>query len=461
MVLPVCLQVKLLRLLVTDPFREAIIAFGAKRCCNTGNTWYFFKLSLTRNASVLRGRHESNGRPGAWTWHRSTDTEALLTEARPGDLLFYSRFSFGCEGKHSGDSKRALKFKQSRRASNCRSVAGRPELSSAKLQEDTGRVLSRMCPNLKAKCLTGSSKGLRVWSQSLQLWLKGHTGTNVVPPGQAGTEISGQCHAQTAKPAVPLTQQLCHFCHFPLSNSFKLFQDFPWFPHRFGDWMGDLDPGCVDDDPPTLRFCLKHIVLAIAAGCLGLLWDWLYSSVCSIQHNAWCCFDLSLSHWVLYSCCSMLFKALYITCQTHVESLVMSHSFATRIALWLWFVLIVVAIMLTVLGGCQLLCKFKFLVGSLIAVSAAVNFDCWWWSRLLKASLLSLLSLPCFFCFLWRFLCSLLWLSLSALLQLLVFWIEARSSGFLPICSWRLLGGSHRCFDMLHRISLHLCVLAL
>lgn len=24
--------------------------------------------------------------------------------------------------------------------------------------------------------------------------------------------------------------------------------------------------GCVDDDPPTLRFCLKHIVLAIAAG---------------------------------------------------------------------------------------------------------------------------------------------------------------------------------------------------
>ena len=165
--------------------------------------------------------------------------------------------------------------------------------------------------------------------------------------------------------------------------------------------MGDLDPGCVDDDPPTLRFCLKHIVLAIAAGCLGLLWDWLYSSVCSIQHNAWCCFDLSLSHWVLYSCCSMLFKALYIACQTHVELLVMSHSFATQIALWLWFVLIVVAIMLTVLGGCQLLSvgKLRFLVGSLIAVSAAVNFDCWCWSRLLKASLLSLLSLPCFFCF--------------------------------------------------------------
>lgn len=148
------------------------------------------------------------------------DTEALLTEARPGDLLFYSRFSFGCEGKHSGDSKRTLKFKQSRRASNCRSVAGRPELSSAKLQEDTGRVLSRMCPNLKARCLIGSSKGLKPVFAALAQGPQRYQCSSA----RAGTEISGQCHAQTAKPAVPLTQQLCHF---PLSNSFKVFQDFP------------------------------------------------------------------------------------------------------------------------------------------------------------------------------------------------------------------------------------------
>ena len=41
------------------------------------------------------------------------------------------------------------------------------------------------------------------------------------------------------------------------------------------------------------------------------------------------------------------------------------------------------------------------------------------------------------------------------------FEFEASSSGSLQICNWRLLGGSHRCFDMLHWISLHLCVLAL
>ena len=87
---------------------------------------------------------------------------------RSSNLLFYSRFPSGCKREHSGDSSKSsnsshfwvLSTHQSVKHLSCQSSS--PWCFLLIQKQDTGRVLSRMCPNLK----------LRSWDETESCWME-------------------------------------------------------------------------------------------------------------------------------------------------------------------------------------------------------------------------------------------------------------------------------------------------